>query len=653
MVRTDFEQWKAREVARLLALVETERRYYQEIVAALPVALVVLSAERSILSVNRAFRHALGVRAEDLRGKSIEQIVPSERLVEKIRDVHVHGIPPPAFFLDLDQRIFRIAIIPIRNWDDDSEMETLLMLEDLTGIESMRSAESGAAVPKPEPMALAADLPAIVWRADAATLTFTGVSGGAEQLLGYPVSHWLDTPQFFAERIHSEDRAATLALYDAAIARGGDASAEYRAIAASGGVVWCREAIRAGAPGDSRQTLTGVITDISRRMQIEEQLLVAERTDALHALASRLAHDLNNPLMIITGYSEEMLHGLSRDDPRRGDVEQILAATERISGLTAQLLAFTRRQANPKRPVDVARALAGMEEMIANAAGEGVTVELESAVAVWALADPGQLEEMILALVSASREDARERSRVTIACGTATLTERRAAATLEPGAYTVLTVRDDGRGLRAEQRAGVFESFLGKDSAGAALARAYAIAREWGGDIAFSSEPFRGSTFTIYLPHHEAPGEAAPAPAVAVSEPPVVVVSEPPVEETRETILVVDDEGGIRALVRKILRRDRYAVLEAGSSEEALDLASAHTGHIDLLLTDVMLPGLSGSGLADSLRKARPDLKVVYISGYTDEEAVRAGSFPPGSKFLQKPFTLGALVSKVREALDS
>jgi two-component system cell cycle sensor histidine kinase/response regulator CckA len=648
MERTDFEQWRAKEVARLLALVETERRYYQEIIAALPAGLVVLSPDRFIVSANRAFRRLFGLRIEDLRGKSIEQILRSDRLLERIRDVHVHGIPQPAFFLDVDERQFRIAILPIRNWDDENELETLLMVEDLTGVERMRAAQPGepaVSVPEPASMAWAAGLPATVWRADAATLAFTAVSDGAEQLLGYTVSHWLDSRQFFAERIHPDDRTATLAFYDAAIARGGDASAEYRAATASGSIVWCRETIRVPAPDSGDRMIAGVITDISRRKQLEEQLLTAERTGAQQGLARRLAHDLNNPLMIVTGYSEELLQSLPQDDPRRSDVEQILAATERISGLTDQLLAFTRRQATPRQPVNVTRALAGMEEKIAHAAGEGVTIEIEPAGAVGALAGLEQLEEVILGLVSAGREDARERSRVTIGCRTDTLNECVATAILQPGMYTVITIRDDGRGLDPEKRPGMFESFLAKDPAAPALARAYGLVREWGGDIAFASEPFRGSTFLIYLPHCEATGEAAPAPVSAVRE--------PPVEETRETILVVDDEVGIRSLVRKILRRERYNVLEAGSAEEALSTASMYEGRIDLLLTDVMLPGATGRRLAEQLGETRPGLKVVYVSGFTDDEAVRAGAFPPGSKFLQKPFTLGALVGKVREALDS
>ena len=198
----------------------------------------------------------------------------------------------------------------------------------------------------------------------------------------------------------------------------------------------------------------------------------------------------------------------------------------------------------------------------------------------------------------------------------------------------------------------MFEGFLSKQgdkTPGTALARAYAIVREWGGDIAFFSEPFRGATFLVYLQHCAALEEAGPATREKVQ--PVAV--EPPVETLRETILLVEDEAGIRALVRKILRRENYNVLEAGSAEEALVMAAAARERIDLLVTDVMLPGASGRGLAERIRETRPDLKVLYISGYTDDDAVRTGAIPQGSRFLQKPFTLGALVGKVKESLGS
>jgi two-component system cell cycle sensor histidine kinase/response regulator CckA len=643
MERTDFEHWKAKEVARLLALVETERRYYQEMVASLPVALVVLSLDRSIVSANRAFRQMFGVRTEDLRRKTIEQILNSPQLIEKIRDVHSSNTPQRSILVEFADRPLRITVIPIRNWDDENEVETLLMLEDTAGWVNAQPIEPAKPMAAAAPPA-SADIPAILWQADVSSMVFTSVSGAVEAMLGYPASHWLSTPRFFIDRIHPEDRAATMAFYDGALENAGNASAEFRALTSAGRVLWCRETIRV----TGRRLISGVLTDITLRKQLEEQLLTAERSDALHALSSRLAHDLNNPLMIIAGYAEEMLHAVKPEDPMRADVEQILGATQRISGITGQLLGYTRRLAAPAARVDVAAVIAKMEDRIAKAAGEGVTVEIAPVSdPVWAMADAAQIEEMMLALVSPQREDAKGRSRVMISCAVESIAEQLPESTLPPGEYARVTVRDNGRGIEASRRMEIFEAVLPKDAAGAALARAYSTAREWGGDLAFSSQPSRGSAFTIYLPFGSAPlPEATPAPVSS----PVTVPTEAPM---RETILLVEDEAGIRALVRKILKRERYNVLEAGSGEEASRVAGSFDGKIDLLLTDVMLPGMSGRDLAEDMREALPEVSVLYVSGFTDDESVRAGGFPPGSKFLQKPFTLSALVQKVREALES
>jgi signal transduction histidine kinase len=642
MERTDLEQWKAREVARLLALVETERRYYQEMVAMLPVPLVVLAEDRGISSANRAFRQTFNLRSKDLRGKTIEQILPSDRLIEKIREARMTGVSQTSFALEHEGRHFTLSIVPIRNWDDESELETMLVMQEAgetapeRGKITAPAVESVVAIPEP-----LGEIPAIVWEGDAATLEFRSVRGDAERILGYEAAHWTSTPKFFEERIHPEDRPSTLEFYRESIARGsGDASAEYRGVTASGGTVWLRETIRV-----TGGALAGVITPIERRKQLEDQLLRNERADALQAIASRLAHDLNNPLMIVTGYAEEVRNTLGDESPMRGDLEQILTATDRIAVIAAQLLKYTRQQAHPPSPVNLTQTLAAMEEKIAHAAGEGCVVDARWGEAVWALAEEAQLEEIILALTSRDRQDARERSHVSIGCEIDTITEYLPGMTLSPGAYAVLTIHDDGQGLDRSNRAAVFEGFLskqGEKTSGPALAWAYAIVREWGGDIAFFSEPFRGSTFMVYLPHCATPVETVPEP---------VAIPELPVEIVRETILLVEDEAGIRALVRKILRRENYNVLEAGSAEEAFAMASSAPGRIDLLVTDVKLSAASGRELAERIRETRQDLKVLYISGYTDDDAVRTGAIPSGSKFLQKPFTLGALVGKVKESL--
>jgi PAS domain S-box-containing protein len=670
MERTDLEQWKAKEVARLLALVETERRYYQEMVAMLPVALVVLSQDRQISSTNRAFRQTFGLRSSEMRGKAIEQLLPSDRLIEKIRDVHTSGVSQTGFPLEHEGRQFSLAVVPIRNWDDESELETLLLVQEVTGAgHPVAPAPIPFAAPPPPPAPPAAEpepapapipqplgeIPAIVWEADAATLEFRSVRGDAEPLLGYPPEHWTSTPKFFEDRIYPSDRQPTLDFYHALIVHGsGDASAEFRLVTASGETIWIRETIRLTAG-----TLSGVVTSIERRKQLEDQILHAGRTEALQSIAAKLAHDLNNPLMIVTGYAEEMRNSLHEDEPMRDDLDQILTATDRIAAIAAQLLNYTRHQANPALPINVTQALARMDEMIVHAAGEGCAVHLGSGDPVWAMAEATQLEEVILALISHDREDARERSQLTIGCEVDTVRELVPGTTLQPGKYTCIAIHDDGQGTDRAMRAGIFESFLskpGEKTAGPALARAYAIVREWGGDIAFFSEPFRGSTFLVYLPFHATPAPVA-LPPVAEPEPEPQPVVEPPapeapVEILRETILLVEDEPGIRALMRKILRRENYNVLEAGSAEEAMALVSATPGKIDLLLTDVSLPAASGRDLAEYIRETREDLKVLYISGYTDDDAVRTGAIPPGSKFLQKPFTLGALVGKVKEALE-
>ncbi len=652
MERTDFEQWKAKEVARLLALVETERRYYQEMVASLPVPLVVLSAEKAVVWANRAFRRTFGLRVEELRRKDIEQVLPVEGLGDWIREIHARGagVPPLAAQVGLDT--FRIAGVPMRNWDDESEVETLLMVEQIAGPGSMwapaQAAQPAALRPS---QAVPEEVPAVVWQADAATLAFRTVGGAVEELLGFPADHWTSRSGFFEERIHPEDRAATLALYRSAIETGGDASAEFRAVSASGQAVWCRESLRPA--GD---TVTGVMTPIGRRKQIEQQLLAAGRMEGLQAFAARLAHDLNNPLMIATGYGEEILNTLPADSAARGDLAEVLKATERISELAGRLTELAQRHANPPTRVNLSEVLAGMESRLAQSIGE-VTLEIiHTYDPVWAEADAEQLAGVIETLASPERAGSEERTRLTVAWDADTIAERTTPVALAPGRYARITLRDDGRGVESTRLAAVFDPLLAPGKgAGLAMARAYAIVRQWGGDIAYTSEPFRGSAYTVYLPSSEpepAPvAEAVPEEAVAPVAAPTVAEPEP--EPMRETILVVDDEAGIRGLMRKILRRERYVVVEAGSAEEALAAAEAHGQPFDLLLTDVMLPGMLGPELARQMYAAQPSLKVLYISGYTPDEAVRSGDSPPGARFLPKPFTLGALLSKVRETLDA
>ena len=583
MERSDFRQWAAKDVARLLALLEAELGYYREIAAALPIPLAVLSKDRSVVWTNRAFRRRFGTRIENLPALGVTQI-------------------------------------PMRAWHDEDEAETLLVVDERT------------LVPAPAGSAVTEDFPAIFWRADAGTLEFRSVEGAAEEMFGCPAPQWLGRPGFFEERMHPDDRAPVMALYRAALGSGGEASAEYRT-AAEGRTVWCRETIR--VTGGS---VIGVVSGITKRKQLERQLLSAGRFEGLYSFAGRIAHDLNNPLMVVTGYAEELMQSLKAGDPLRAEAGEILAAARRIGTLAAQLTEFAKPQGKPASRVNLRDTVLNSRSKITAAAGERVAVELGvNRGEIFAMADPAELGDVLSALIAGTKESARDRSKVTIAWDVEVVKERLSPTALPPGNYACITIRDDGAGLDAQQAAGVFDPVLSKTAetaaTGPAVAQAYSTVHEWGGDIAFSSERGQGSVFTIYLRHGE-PEQLAHAPAR-------------PAElrgPRQPTILVVDDEPGIRELIRKILTRERYRVLEAGSAEEALSAAQGQP--VDLLITDVMLPGMQGPDLARRMQQMLPALKALFISGYTGQERL-----PAGARFLAKPFTLATLLERVREAL--
>ena len=669
MERTDLEQWRSKEVVRLLALVETERRYYQEIVATLPLPVAVMGPDGLIASANRAFRNLFQLRTADLRCKRMEQVLPIESLAKRIEEAQTQGSTKTALNIRVGDRNFRVTMSPIRNWEDENGIETLFTLEvgppepapesvqpETVTPEAPKEgtvAEAPAAEPlagEPPARPMPSKLPAIVWVCDS-SLAFKSVTGAME-LLGYSAAEWLARPDFFEQRIHPADRNGVMELFRAAIAAGGEASAEYRAFTESGDEIRCRETIRADAAG----AVAGVLTDIGRRNELERQTLTAGRVEALRSMAGRLAHDLNNPLMIVTGYAEELLRTLLADSPARGDAAEILSASARISDITGQLAAFAGRSALEPSRVELTQWMTEHEAKIERAAGEAVTVTLTpDPEPAWTAVNPEQLEEVILALVSQEREGALERAHLSVAWDVGAIAESIGGQTLQPGMYARITIKDDGRGFNGGRRAALFEAVPAphKDPKPAtAMVRAYVLVREWGGDISVYSQPFRGTAFVVYLPLCE------PEPAAAASEPPPpppaiepVAVEEAPPQQ-RETVLLVEDEAGIRGLVRKILQRERYRVFEAGSAEEALSMLSSLTGSIHLLLTDVVLPGMSGTELAEAMQKAVPELKVLYVSGYTPADA-RAGSLAVGAKFLPKPFTLSGLIDKVREALDT
>jgi two-component system cell cycle sensor histidine kinase/response regulator CckA len=676
MERADLEQWKAREVARLLSLVETERRYYQEIVASVPVGLLVLSPDLSIISANRAIRKIFGLRSGDaLRGR-LDALLPGW-VLDRVTEVLETGVAQTNILVEPEtheKRRLRIAILPIRSWDDEAAREALLSIEDFSQIELPPQLSLPLNVEPPPAPALAAEVPepsvpaqdrsgseildnveAVVWTVGLPAMKFTFVSPHAELLLGFPPEHWRETASFWTDRVHPADRDWVVQSYQRAIGREEAHVCEFRAVAADGRLVWLRERARIVADSEGCPSrLIGVTMDVTERRMLEEQLTQAERVEAVSKLASRLAHDLNNMLMIVTGYGEELLNGLPQGSSLRADVQEVLTATERMTGLTSQLLSFARRQAAPAGTVELETMLATVQQYLRVLVGDQTELEVKLSAETNAVrADGSQLEQIIAAIVDRLREAAQGKGRIRIETARLDITEdlRRPDAPLQPGAYGAITIRGTGRAFEGDLRSSLFESVLpGKepwDDSSTAISRAYGTIRQWGGDITVSNDPFEGPAVRLLLARVEETIQKQPEPKE--------VIEAAPVEPTShlETILVVEDEAGIRALVRKILRRQGYDVLEASNGDEALAICREHPGQIDLLITDVIMPEVGGRELVDRFHEMRGDAKVLYVSGYTDDATIYSGTYPPGTAFLQKPFTLGALLDKVKEVLGS
>ena len=389
------------------------------------------------------------------------------------------------------------------------------------------------------------------------------------------------------------------------------------------------------------------VSDISQRKQLEEQLLHAQKMEAVGRLAGGVAHDFNNMLTVISGYNRMILDELSTLDPLRGYAEEILKAADRAAALTNQLLAFSRRQIMQPRVISVNAVLAGTQKMLLRLIGEDVELVLNLAASVGNIkADPGHVEQAIVNLAVNARDAMPLGGRLTIETADVVLDENyvRTHMGVQPGEFVMIAVSDTGHGMDAETRRRIFEPFFTtKDSGkgtGLGLATVYGMIKQTGGDIWVYSEPGQGTTFKLYFPRV----------AEAVPEQDSAGQSHPK-RSGGETILVVEDEQSVRDLTVRILQQLGYTLLTAGTGVEALEISESHTGPIDLLLTDVVMPNMSGRQLADRLKLTRPQTKVLFLSGYTENTVVHRGVLDPGVDFLPKPFSREDLSRKLREIL--
>jgi PAS domain S-box-containing protein len=397
--------------------------------------------------------------------------------------------------------------------------------------------------------------------------------------------------------------------------------------------------------------LIGVINvalDITDRKHLADQLRQSQKMQAVGELAGGVAHDFNNLLMVVKGHAEMLIERLPKSSPQRTNVEQIQTAAERAASLTRQLLAFSRKQVLQARVLDLNEVVGGMIQMVSRVIDENIDLAfLPGAKLGKVKADPSQIEQVVLNLVVNARDAMPTGGKLTIETSSVDLDKNYTAqhAVVEPGPYVMLTVADTGCGMDAETQARIFEPFFttkepGKGT-GLGLATVYGVVKQSGGYIWVYSEPGQGATFKVYLPKVTAVSET-PAPEKIVSAP----------SSGTETILFVEDEQSVRELVREYLSSCGYSVLEASDGVQALEIAAMHPGVIQLLITDVVMPRLSGRQLATQIASSRSNLKVLYISGYTDDSVFRHGVLEGGMEFLQKPFNLKALAQKIRAILD-
>ena len=386
---------------------------------------------------------------------------------------------------------------------------------------------------------------------------------------------------------------------------------------------------------------------MTKRLVLEEQLRHSQKMEAVGRLAGGIAHDFNNLLTAIIGYTEIVLTSLDPKDDRRADAEEIGRAAMRAADLTRQMLAFSRRQVLQPKIIDLNAALSKVEPMLRRVIGEDIVMTVTGkATNAFVRVDPGQVEQVVMNLVVNARDAMPQGGRLTVETGDAVLDEAALADSPEakPGAYVMLSVADTGVGMSPEVRARIFEPYfttkdVGKGT-GLGLSTAYGIVRQSEGHISVSSEIGLGTTFRIYLPRAEAP--VASAADSAVEQMP----------NGTEHILLVEDDSSVRRLSRELLTRLGYSVTEAASGRAGLALGSDDTRHFDLALCDVILGDMSGPAVAEALSALRPSIRVLYMSGYTDEAIVRTGVLDEGKPFLQKPFTPLQLAKKIRDVLD-
>jgi PAS domain S-box-containing protein len=608
-------------------------------------------AQGAYLGCNKAFEDFLGVTRQEIVGKSVYDLSPRELADEYHRmDLAAFEATGTQVYESQVQAadgarrhvVFHKATFP----DPAGDVGGLVGI--ITDITDLKQAEAELRQSEQRFRLMAETIQDVFWIASPGMSKTVYVSPGFEYIWGRTRDTLYRNPKLFLETVHPEDQRRVKA--EIITAREGSIpwDHEYRIIRPDGTVRWIHNRGFPVRDDQGRVTLfTGVATDVTERKVLEGQLLQAQKMEAVGRLAGGVAHDFNNLLMAITGYGELMRAKVLKDDPLYGHLENILKAGERAAALTQQLLTFSRQQVVHPEVIDLNRVVRDLEPMLRRLIGEDLDLEVVTDRKPAAVkADPGQMGQIIMNLVVNARDAMPQGGRLTLKTTPAEFKESRNTrfGLAPPGAYVMLAAQDTGVGMDEATQAHIFEPFFttkepGKGT-GLGLSTVYGIVKQSGGFLDLVSEPGAGSTFTIYLPRQEASVEPLRA------KPPITASF-----QGQETVLLVEDEDMLRGLLAKFLQLYGYTVLEARHGGEALLACERHPGPIHVMVTDVVMPQMSGRELADRLTPLRPEMKILYMSGYTEDALVQHGVADLSVTFLQKPFRPIELARRVHAIL--
>ena len=578
---------------------------------------------------------------EDLMGRSMLEVHPGiegSELFENLRRCMRERVPlrmeTEIRFGDGSPRWFDLRLEPV-------PMGVFMLSVDIT---TQRKAEQALQASQDEYRALLESLEDVVYAVDAQG-RFTYVSPAVRRF-GYEPHEVEGRP--FADFLPPGDAPRIEELFAQAMQSGGD-TRELRILDKQGSIHYVRSSSRVDRHGATPRGLTGILHDITEQRRIEEQFRAAQRLESVGRLAGGIAHDFNNLLSVVLTYSSFALESLSEDDPLHDDIDEIRKAGARAAELTRQLLAFSRNQVLKPEVVNLNRVLDDMKSMLMRLLPENIELVVRPAPALWKVeVDPGQIEQVVMNLVVNARDAMPRGGVLTLRTANAEIDPAQAERHIgaRPGLYVMLSVTDTGSGMDPETQAKIFEPFFTTKEAGKGtglgLSTVFGIVKQSGGSIRVQSEPGRGTSFDLYLPRIESPTGNLPRTMLG------------PVRSVRgETVLIVEDEEAVRNAARRILEAAGYTVLTAAHGYEALVLCEHLERPLDLLLTDIVMPQMSGREISHRLRERFSAMRTVFMSGYTDDTIAHHGVLDPDAFLVTKPFAAADLTRTIRAALDA